>query len=164
MPVYKLKSNVPETIYFDQVFLPGIETASKRYINLTKYPNLKKISDEPFQQDLMIFDDVTAVGQSGLNDFYRSIVLRVVDGVPGSGAGETVNASILAGDTDNIKDFIIFRELVFTKKTVLAGISLWGSNANRIENVETNAFKFYYVVITSISVTAPIKIYAKTII
>lgn len=163
MPVYKSNANEPKTIYVDMTFRPGEEKTVKRYVNLDEYPFLTKVSDEPFQEDKLIFDAVNAVGISPLQDFYRSITLRVTDEAPGSGAGNTVSISILAGDTDDINKFIILKDIVFTKKEIASGVNLWGFDTNVIENVQFNAFKFYYIAITAITVNAPIKIYAKTV-
>lgn len=162
MPTYKSKSNEPKTVYVDMTFRPGEEQEVKRYVNLDAYPFLEKVSDAPFVPDKLIFNDVNVVALSPMYDFYRSVTLRVIG--PGAAAGNTVNVAVLAGDTDNINDFIILKELLFTKKDIGSGVALWGSDICTVVNVEANAFKFYYVAITAITVTAPIKIYAKTII
>jgi|GEM_PF-6899157 len=163
MPVYKSKLNEPQTIYVDMTFLPGKDKSVLRYVNLDKYPFLEKISDDPFTPDRVIFNSVNSAGISSLQDFYRSITLRVVDGDSPVAVGSTVDISILSGDTDDINDFIILSELQFTKKVIISDVSLWGSDINLIKNVEANAFKFYYVAITSISVDAPVTIYVKSI-
>jgi len=162
MPTYKSKKNEPVTIYVDMTFRPGVERETTRYINTDRYPFLEKVSDAPYQPNRLLHDDVNAVAMSDMQDFYRSITLRVTG--KDAAIGNTVNVAILVGDTDNIEDFIIFKEMLFTKKDVGAGIALWGSDVCTVKNVEANAFKFYYVAITAITVTAPVKVYAKTVI
>jgi len=164
MPTYRSRSNTPQTVYYDQTFLPGKDVISKRYINLERYDFLTKISDEPFVQDILVHDAVNAAAISRLYDFYRSITLRLSD--DGASDGNTVNVAVLAGDTDNINDFMILGESTFTKTLIGTGISSWGSDSGlTIDNIKLNAYKFFYVAITSITLQsgATVNLYIKSI-
>jgi len=163
MPKYKSKSNKTEVIYYDQKFLPGVETESKRYINLNRYPFLEKISETPYKNDILLLDNINAPAISSMQDFVKTIMLRITD--ENATDGDSVTVAFILGDTDNIKDFTIIKEKTFKRKKVTDTVSLWHAEDSTQE--EWNwplQFLFYYIAVTAISVTAPIKIYSRSII
>ncbi len=163
MPSYKSKSNVFQVVYFDQKFLPGVVTPSNRFINLDRYPFLEKVSDDPFKKDILLLDDIQAPAISSMQDFVKTIMLRITD--DGASDGDSVTIAFILGDTDNIKDFTIIKEKTFKRKKVTDTVSLWHAEDSTQE--EWNwplQFAFYYIAVTAITVSAPIKIYAKSII
>lgn len=159
MPTYKSKSNKPEIIYYDQTFLPGVETVSERYINLIRYPFLVKISDEPYEAGRVVLGPITAAAISEMQDFYRSIVVQISD--DGCNAGDVVTVNIIAGDTDNINDFVVISEMTFTLKNVATGVDVWSTPIVVVDNVELQPFKFYFIAVTALSVAGTVTIKVK---
>ncbi len=162
MPTYKSKSNKTEVIYYDRNFLPGIETVSKRYINLDRYPFLMKVSDSPYKGDILLLNDIESPAISSRQDMIRDLMFYVADDAASD--GDTLTVAVIIGDTDDIKQSFILKTIDFERIKISDTLSLWKGSCTHEEWGWPIQALFYHIAVITINVSAPIKIYAKSII